>query len=284
MTAYHRPMELQEALDLLAAGGLTVAAGCTDLYPATTAKALKGDILDITAIPALRGISLDAGVWRIGAATTWTDLRRADLPPSFAGLQAAAREVGSVQIQNAGTVAGNLCTASPAADGAPCLLTLDASVELRSAEGARVLSLQEFLLGARRTALRPGEIVTAILMPEASASGQGDFLKLGARKYLVISIAMAAARVEIEDGLIRSAAIAVGACAPVAVRLAALEQRLAGHPVTEAAAMVTEDIVTPELSPIDDIRGDAAYRLTAATELVRRLLLRCAAKPAEAAA
>lgn len=284
MAAYHRPSELSEALDILAATPVTVAAGCTDLFPATQAKALQGDILDITAIDSLRGITREADGWRIGAATTWTDVLRAELPPAFDGLKLAAREVGSVQIQNAGTIAGNLCTASPAGDGAPCLLTLKAEVELYSAAGHRTVPLSDFLIGARQTDIHAGELVTAIRVPDEAARGTGDFLKLGARKYLVISIAMAAARIEVSDGVIRNAALAVGSCAPVAVRFPALEDAMRGITPEAASSRVTASLVAPHLSPIDDIRGDAAYRIDAATELLRRLVVRCAAKPAEVAA
>ena len=283
MAAYHRPTKLESALALLAGGGLSVAAGCTDLFPATQARSLPGGILDITAITALRGISHGENSWRIGAATTWSDVIRADLPPAFDGLKLAAAEVGSVQIQNAGTIAGNLCTASPAGDGVPCLLTLDASVELRSAGAARVLPLAEFLTGARQTALRRDEMVTAILIPGHAARGRSHFLKLGARKYLIISIAMVAVRLETEAGRIASAAIAVGACSAVATRLPALEAALRGQPLAKCATIATDELVLPHLSAIDDIRADQAYRNTAAVHLIRRALATLA-EPAEAAA
>ena len=137
MDVYHRPETLQDALALLNGTALTVAAGCTDLFPATPAQELAGQVLDITAIAALRGIDEGADGWRLGAATTWSDILRASLPPAFDMLKQAAREVGSVQIQNAGTVAGNLCNASPAADGVPPLLALDARVRLASVRGGR---------------------------------------------------------------------------------------------------------------------------------------------------
>ncbi len=284
MTAYHRPTALDEALDLLAAGGLQIAAGCTDIYPATQKKTLPGPVLDLTAIDALRGISHDAKGWRIGATTTWTDILRADLPPAFDALKLAAREVGSVQIQNAGTVAGNLCTASPAADGAPCLMTLEAQVELRAASGSRRLPLQDFLTGARRTARHPNELVAAIHIPESAARGRSTFLKLGARKYLVISIAMVAARLSVRDGAIEEAAISVGACSPVAARLTALEDSLRDRPAAQAADIVDARLVGPALSPIDDIRADAAYRVAAATELTRRALARLTGRHMDRAA
>ena len=283
MTTYHRPRTLDDALALLAEGGVTVAAGCTDLYPATPAKALRGPVLDITAVAGLRGIARGGGGLRIGATTTWTDILRADLPPAFDMLKQAAREVGSVQIQNAGTIAGNLCNASPAADGAPCLMALDASVEIARAGGTRALPLADFLTGPRRTALAPGELVTAVTVPETALEGESRFLKLGARTYLVISIAMVAARLAVREGRVARAALSVGACGPVAVRLGAVEQALTGLPLAEAAGAVDTEAVANALSPIDDVRADAAYRAEAAAELVRRALADLAGPEARAA-
>ena len=223
MAAYHRPDTLQAALDVLTDASVTIAAGCTDLFPATQSRRLSGDVLDITGIPALRGITRVGDAYRIRATTLWSDVVRADLPPAFDMLKQAAREVGSVQIQNAGTIAGNLCNASPAADGVPCLVALDADVELSSAKSIRTLPLADFLTGPRQTALRPGELLTAIQVPAQATGGQSRFLKLGARKYLVISIAMVAARVVAETGHVRQAALAVGSCSAVATRLPEIE-------------------------------------------------------------
>ncbi|MHC0053781.1 FAD binding domain-containing protein [Actibacterium sp. D379-3] len=270
MTAYLRPRTLSAAVAAAASGRATIAAGCTDLFPATQGQCLPGDVLDLTGIAALRGVSEAAGQIRIGALTTWAELQRTDLPPAFDGLKAAAREVGSVQIQRAGTLGGNLCNASPAADGVPCLLTLDARVELTSQAGVRVLPVSEFLTGVRRTALAPGEILTAVLIPQDAARGHSAFLKLGARRYLVISIAMVTARLVVEDGLVASAALSVGACSAQAVRLPGQEAALLGRPVAGLAGRISAGLVAPALDPIADIRADAAYRRHSATELLRR--------------
>ncbi|RKF13493.1 xanthine dehydrogenase family protein subunit M [Roseovarius spongiae] len=264
---------MTEALDILARGPVTLAAGCTDLFAATGARALPGPVLDITGVDALRCATRDADGVHIGAATTWSDLVAADLPPAFDMLKQAAVEVGSLQIQNAATLAGNICNASPAADGAPCLLALDAEVELASASGARRMPLAAFVTGPRQTALAPGEMVTGLHVPADATRGISRFEKLGARRYLVISIAMVAARLVIEQGRIAGAAIAVGACSAVAVRLTALEAALIGAPAdARLAAVVTDALIRPALAPIDDIRADAAYRMDAAAELVRRAL------------
>ena len=267
---YLRPDNLNDALAALAEGDLVRAAGCTDLLAATERKSLPGDVLDLTGITALRGISQTDNQMRIGGGTTWTDIIRADLPTAFDGLKLAAREVGSVQIQNRGTIAGNLCNASPAADGVPPLLTLDAVVELSSLRGVRQLPLAEFITGPRQIALEPDEVLTAVLVPVAATGGSSHFLKLGARKYLVISIAMTAARIVVEDGFVSEAALAVGSCGPVATRLPEAEAALIGAPLDPTR--ITDAIVKGALSPIDDVRADAEYRQTSAAELVRRTL------------
>lgn len=286
---YFRPQTLPEALDILAGGAPRIAAGCTDLFPATAAPALQEPVLDVTAIEGLRGIAETPEYWRIGAATSWTDLICTDLPRAFDGLKDAAREVGSVQIQNSGTIAGNLCNASPAADGVPCLLTLDASVELASRAGCRNLPLSAFLTGVRKTALMPGELMSAILVPKTAGRGRSAFLKLGARRYLVISIAMVAARITECDGMIDDAAIAVGSCSPVAVRLPGVEAALAGQRTghlsrLDLETLVTDNMVAGHLAPISDVRADADYRLGAAAELVRRAVLELVSQPGKQAA
>ena len=270
---YFRPNDLRSALDWLADHDAAIAAGCTDLFPATSAQQLAGAVLDITAIPDLRGVSSDATHWRLGATTTWTDIIEADLPPAFTALKLAAREVGSRQIQNVATLAGNLCNASPAADGVPCLLALDAEVELRSRHARRVVPLNDFITGVRAIDRARDELVTAILVPRSSTRGTSSFLKLGARKYLIISIAMVAARLAETDGIIDEVAISVGACSATAMRLPDVEAALIGQPVSGAIAQrATDTLIAGALSPIDDLRSDASGRQVIAGELVRRCI------------
>jgi CO/xanthine dehydrogenase FAD-binding subunit len=273
MGAYLRPSSLEEALRALAHPGSrphTVLAGGTDFYPARVGRAIDEDVLDISGIGVLRGISASPVGWRLGATTTWSELVEAPLPPLFDGLKQAAREVGGRQIQNAATIAGNLCNASPAADGVPCLLALDAEIEI-AGPTTRRLPLRQFITGVRATALAPGELVVAIHVPRSRHDARSAFLKLGARRYLVISIAMAAATLEIEDGRVAAARVAVGACSPVSERLTALEAALAGAPLDRLADRVEAAHLAP-LSPIDDVRGSAAYRRDVVVTLLRRLL------------
>lgn len=269
MTLYARPSDLTDAL-ALRAGGARVLAGGTDLYPGS---ALAGDVLDISGVTALRGITRAEGL-RIGAAVTWTEIAEAELPGACAALQVAARAVGGRQVQNAGTLAGNLCNASPAADGMPPLLVLGAEVELASVRGLRRLALAEFVLGPRRTALRADEVLAAVHLPESALAGRSVFLKLGARAYLVISIASVAARLVVVDGVVTEASVAVGACSAVAVRLGLVEAALVGVPVGQLRdAVRAEDMAA--LQPIDDVRATADYRLEAAAELVARAVVEC---------
>lgn len=273
---YEAPDSLEAALECLSSGAFRILAGGTDLYPATSSQSLSGAILDITRISELKGLFEEADHWRIGAAVTWSDIIAASqLPPAFDALKLAAREVGSLQIQNRATLAGNICNASPAADGVPALMILDCQVELSSKQGTRRVPLEDFILGNRRTARRPDELVCAFLLPKPSLAGQSHFLKLGARKYLVISIAMVAVRLSVEAGVIASAALAVGSCSEVARRLSSLERALVGLPadpfsISSQVARAAQDAVERDLAPIDDVRGTASYRKQAASEIVLR--------------
>ncbi len=278
MGLYLRPTEIEEAVAALAARPLTILAGGTDFYPARVGKPLADDILDVTALAALRGIAEEDGAFRIGALLRWSELLAADLPQWFACLKLAAREIGGMQIQNAGTLAGNICNASPAADGVPALLALDAAIEVVSANGKRLLPLTDFVLGNRRTALARDELVTAIVVPKSRGGARSTFLKLGARRYLVISIVMVAALIETApDRTIIGARVAVGACSAVAKRLAQLERTLNGRKLTPGIGALVAAEHLAELTPIDDVRAAAAYRGDAALALVARSLEQLAA-------
>lgn len=302
---FTRPETLGQVWPALAAGASVIAGG-TDWFPFQGERAVGRRLVDITRLPGLRGISAGPDGWRIGAATTWTDIIRAELPFSFNGLKAAAREVGSVQIQNTGTLAGNLCNASPAADGVPPLLTLTAQVELTSQAGVRVIALADFLTGPRKTLLSKGEIVSAVIVPPVD-DWRGGFLKVGARRYLVISIAMVAVLVRVagdargdqrrvsviprgaapdpgtlenrdtgqaarfaQMSRILEARVSVGSCGPVACRLPAYEAALIGADPGRLPD-VTAFHLAP-LSPIADIRADSGYRLAAVAEMIPRAI------------
>ena len=272
MPAYLRPNTTAEACAALAQRRLTVLAGGTDYYPSKVGKPLADDILDISAIAELHGIREDADYWRIGATTTWSDLDAAALPPLFDGLRLAAREIGGVQIQNAGTLAGNLCNASPAADGVPPLLALDARVEIADTAGSASVALADFIRGNRKTLLRADQLLTAILIPKPARAARSHFVKLGARKYLVVSIVMVAATLELEARLVGAARVAVGAASAVAQRLPLLEAALLGKRCEAGLGEYARMEHLAPLAPIDDVRASREYRLDAGLVLLRRVL------------
>jgi CO/xanthine dehydrogenase FAD-binding subunit len=200
-----------------------------------------------------------------------------------------------VQIQNQGTVAGNICNASPAADGVAALMALDAEVTLTSRSGSRTLRLEDFILGNRKTLRRADELLTSVQIPRRLENATSSFLKLGARRYLVISIVMVAANLLIDpQGVVREALICVGSCSAKALRLRSLEEALRGVHSKDLASMGGVFRVAPSpniagpfsdqhfaaLSPIDDVRGTVSYRIDAAKTLVARALAACAEKAA----
>jgi CO/xanthine dehydrogenase FAD-binding subunit len=271
---YVVPADVAAALELRGAG-YTVLAGGTDLYPQHVGQPMPSRVVDIGGLAELRGIVETDEGFRIGALTRWADVAAAALPRSFDGVRAAALEVGAAQVQNAGTIGGNLCNASPAADGVPVLLSLDASVELTSATGTRSLPLEAFLTGYRQTALAPDELLTAVVVPRVTDGARSAFLKLGLRRYLVISVVMVSVVVVLDaSGGVADARVAVGACSPVALRMRPLESQLMGRPPDEIDA-ATIDGHLGSLAPIDDVRATADYRRAAASVLVRRALASC---------
>ena len=281
MSTYARPASLDHALALLGERPYRILAGGTDIYPADAAAVGWGHrgidhpdsapILDVSALDALSGIRRLPDRIEIGALATWTEAIDADLPAWFDCVRLAAREVGGRQIQNRGTLAGNLCNASPAADGVPALLVLDARVRLQHREGSREIPLAGFITGNRRTCLQRDELMTAIVIPLPAAEARSTFLKLGSRRYLVISIAMVASCLTIADRRIQGARIAVGACSEVAQRLPGLEARIEGAPAAQAPGMVREEDFA-SLAPLEDVRASAAYRQHGARVLIRRAL------------
>ncbi|MGB6474286.1 MAG: xanthine dehydrogenase family protein subunit M [Candidatus Sulfotelmatobacter sp.] len=277
MSLYLKPRTLDEAVLLLGArSDAQILAGGTDFYPALGEKLPQGTIVDVSALREIRGVSIGSDHIRIGGLTTWTEIIHAPLPRCFDALKAAAREVGSVQIQNRGTVAGNLCNASPAADGVPPLLALNAVLELVSAAGQRQMPLAEFIVGNRKTLRRPDEVLSGILIPRTMENASSAFLKLGARRYLVISISMVAAVIQRDAaGRVAAARVAVGSCSVSARRLGDLEKNLVGLPCGPGIGdAVTKAHLSP-LSPIDDVRATAEYRRDASRVLVRRALEAC---------
>ncbi len=260
-----RPGTLDETLDLLTDHpDATVLAGGTDLMVEINYGGLRP-----TSVVALRRVD-ELKTWDgtfIGAGVTHHRLALGPIP----ALAQAARTVGSPQIRYTGTLGGNLGTASPAGDTLPFLAAVDATIEVRSAGGTRILPWDEFLIGPKRNALAPGEIVVGVHLPEHLPQRQA-FAKIGARNAMVIAVA-SACLVRDEDGSTR---IALGSVGPTPIRARPAEEMISAepHPNDKAVAEFGR-LVAQEVSPITDHRSTEAYRRHASGVLARRLLERC---------
>jgi xanthine dehydrogenase iron-sulfur cluster and FAD-binding subunit A len=230
-------------------------------------------LIDITAIPGLRRIGLSDGIISFGALTTHNDIvasptcRQRALP-----LAQACWEVGAPQIRTRGTVAGNLITASPANDTITPLVALDAEIVLLSAGDERVLRLADFYLGARRTALAANELVREIRFPAMRENQRGRFIKLGLRRAQAISVIDAAIVLTFAGTAVAEARIALGSLAPTIVRAGTAEEFLSGKALTPEVCSEAAKLACAAVTPIDDIRGTATYRLQALHNLLARTL------------
>ena len=268
MINYYRPDNLNDGLVAMSENSWIVLAGGTDFYPARVGKNLDEKVIDLTGISELRSIRETEDQIYIGALTTWTDMVNAKLPYAFEGLKKAAKTIGGVQTQNAGTICGNICNASPAADSVPNLMALDAKVQLMSFKETRILPLEEFILGNRKTARKSNEIVTGLIIQHPGKDASGNFEKLGSRAFLVISIAMVGVVAKLnESGELENLNVAVGACSEVSQRLHLFEKEAKGQKLKD---LEINQLHLENLEPIDDIRGTAAYRNAVISELVMR--------------
>ncbi len=277
-SAYYTPASLDEALELKARFGAQAAfiAGGTDVVVELTQGRRARDqvLIDITRIPGLKDITLDEeGRIHLGPLVTHNHVVASRLLRERAfPLVRAAWEVGSPQIRNRGTVAGNLITASPANDTIPPLMALDAQVTLRSVRGSRSVALRDFYTGVRRTVMEPDEMLVDIAFPAMTENQRGNFLKLGLRRGQAISVVNVAVVVALEGGMVQRAAITLGAVAPTIVHAEAAEAYLQGRAFTEETIAEAARLAREAARPIDDIRGTATYREAMVETLTRRAL------------
>ncbi|KHK03524.1 FAD binding domain-containing protein [Desulfovibrio sp. TomC] len=268
----HRPASLEALWPLLAAGARPMAGG-TDLLVQRRGRSL-GEVALLEGIAGLDAIVAEAGRLRIGATATHACVLRHPLVRErLAVLAQALASLGSPLIRNMGTLGGNCVTASPAGDTLPPLCALDALVELVSRDGARRLPVSEFIVAPGRTALAPGEIVAAVLVPLPPAGALHHFEKVGRRDALAIAVAsLAAILVRDEAGRVTEARLAVGSLAPTVVRCRKAEALLCGGRLDRETLIAAGQCIREQISPIDDIRATAAYRRDVAGKLPLRLL------------
>lgn len=271
---YFRAPTLQEALAKLAEEPRRrVICGATDAFADISLVPARSAWVDISRIDALRRIERCDGWARIGAASSWESIARTAWLP--AALRDAAAAVGSLQIRLQGSIGGNLCHASPVADGVPPLLSLDAQVELASVRGVRRLPLQEFLLGSGRIALKADELLVAVLFALPSEADRTAFVKCTNRDGSALAVVSAAVRLRMSAvNTIEAAAVAVGGASEVPLRMPALEASLQGRRA-EALRDVIEGASLAALTPIDDCRATAVHRTHLARIGIMRALTHC---------
>ena len=255
----------------------SVLAGGTDLMVEVNEghRRPDGDVVVVNRIPELRSWRRAESSVTIGAAVTYREIETGPLARIVPALAEAARTVGSPQIRNAGTLGGNLGTCSPAGDGLPGLAALDATVELASAAGRRTMTVAEFMVGPKRTALRPGELIVSATIP--LIDGWQGYSKVGVRNAMVIAVASACV---VLDRAERRAAIALGSVGPTILRCSEAEALLGSSMdwstlrVDETTLQQVGTAVSAASRPITDHRSSAEYRRHAVGVLARRLVRR----------
>ncbi len=267
------PTSLADAYALMSEGPITPIAGGTDLMVALTGE--LGDpparMLDLWRLDELRGIAVDGDAVALGALTTYTEIRRSALcREHLPALVDAAATIGAAQIQNRGTIGGNVVNASPAGDTLPVLLALDASLVCGSLRGEREIPATAFWPDYRRTALAPDELLLRVRFPLA-AGRETRFRKVGTRRAQSISKVVMALSYR-DAGPWTDVRLALGSVAPTPIRAPATEAVLEGRPPTPETADRAAETLAAELQPIDDVRSTAEYRRLVAARVLHRLI------------
>jgi carbon-monoxide dehydrogenase medium subunit len=279
---YHYPKGIQEALGLLKElkGESKVIAGCTDLIPAIRRGAQSFDdglnMIDVKRIGALCSISKEEDRIKVGAAVRLTEIAHSPIILKYAPVLAeAVDEMASQQIRNIGTVGGNLCTASPAADTAPPLLVLDAQVRIKGIENEKTVPLKDFFLGPGQTLLGPKDILAEIEFPALGPEAKTSRIKLGRRNAFTLSVVSVAITAKIRKGVFDAVRIALGAVAPIPMRAQKAEGYLNGKEVNGQTIEEGAKIAAGEVKPISDVRASAEYRKDMVHVLTKRALTAC---------
>jgi xanthine dehydrogenase small subunit len=267
---------LADAYRVLAEHGsrVRVIAGGTDLMVLMNAHLLDATpFLDIWRVGELRGITDEGEHLRIGALTTYTELIRSPLIHQHApALVAASRTIGAVQIQNRGTLGGNIVNGSPAGDSLPVLSAYDAALEIGSQRGSRRVAFNEFYTGYRQTVLAADELLIAVRLPKLRASERDCFYKVGTRRAQAISKVVMAARARLSAGVIETIRISIGSVAPTVIRAPQTEAMLAGQTLSPDLIRQARESVMREVSPITDLRSTEHYRRTVTGNVLAKCL------------
>jgi len=279
---YHCPKDMENVLSLLKniKGERRIIAGCTDFIPAIRRGAWHfGDglnVIDIKGVDILKKISKNGDNIRIGAATRLSDIVNSDIIRKYAPiLSDAVNEMASLQIRNTGTIGGNLCTASPAADTAPPLLVLNAVLNVKGVDRDEAVSLYDFFRGPSKTVLGERDMLTEVIVPVMKVDERAKFIKLGRRVAATLSVVSVAVWTKIEGNTFKGVRIALGAVAPTPIRASKGEEYLLGKQANFENVASAAKIVATEVKPISDVRATAEYRVDMAEMLTKKALSAC---------
>ena len=278
----YSPQSIEETLKVLASAGgaARIIAGGTDLMVLINAARVDAsiarqeyDLLNIWGVRGMRQIEDQETFLKIGALATWSQIIRSSLVREFVPtLVEAGRTIGAIQIQNRGTIGGNIVNASPAGDSLPVLAAFDAELELQSARGLRTLKLNDFYTGYRTTLLASDELLTAIRIPKLASGEETVFYKVGTRRAQAISKVVMAARLKVNEGKVESIAIGIGSVAPTVIRAPQTESFLSGRLLDAEVLTQAAGMIAGEVSAISDLRSTEHYRRTVTGRLLHRML------------
>lgn len=279
---YFRPKNLEETLNLFDKyeEQAKLLAGGTDLIVKMKDRVIEPKyIIDMSNLKELRFISKANNTIRVGALTTLREIETSPLIREHVYvLSDAVKKMASWQIRNLGTIGGNLCNASPAADTAPPLLILEAKLKLNSSEGKRIVPVDQFFIDPGETILKNNELLTEIQIPIISENSGAAFLKLGRRAAYTLSIVSVATLAIVKDGIFKDVRIALGSVAPTPIRARKTEDEFKGLPATTDAIEKNCSYIVEDISPISDVRASAEYRKGMSIVLTKRALIEALSK------
>ncbi len=275
---YYAPTSVEEAVALLEANGENafIMAGGTDLLIKRRHQMIHPKVVvSLKKIQGMNRISYNRkkGLF-IGATALLADItKQRSIKKFYPAIAKAAGNTANVQIRNMGTIVGNLCNASPAADNAPALLALNAVLTIQGPQGKRTVPLEDFFVGPGLTVLQPAEIVAAIIVPVPPPGSAAAYLHLSARGKIDCSAANAGVFLSLKNKKIETARLFIGACGPIPMRMRKAEKKLTGQKLTGNLAHQAGQLASRQSTPISDVRADKDYRLKMVTVLAKRAII-----------